>query len=100
MTVQFISQHARTAADTARILLSRGEMKPDRTETGTPAWRISVTQIERLSGGSVSRANAGELGFRAIRGEPKWARIVCGEGPAAIVARLISKSPRNIGETS
>lgn len=93
MTVQFISQHARTAADTARVPLNRGEMKADRTETGTPAWRISLSQMERLSGGAVTRSNAGAMGFRAIRGEPKWARIVCGEGPAAIVARLISRSP-------
>lgn len=93
MTVHFISRHAQDAVATARILRAAGSIRPDRHTFDVPAWRFRVEDVARLTGGAVDRKTLADMGFRPAVGAPDAVSIVCGEGPAAVIARLTSRAP-------
>lgn len=87
-----ISRDADTARLTAHDLVRRQLMRRGVSASGVPCYEVYETVVRQLAGTSPDRL--GHLGFSPVPNDPHWVRVVCGEGPAAVVSRLRAFSQR------
>ena len=89
--VTSISPNADRARRLAADLRAQKMVRVGRTDAGTPRYDVFETALIQLSGATVNRRTAHEMGFEPVPHDPAWFRITCHEGLPSLVARLLAR---------